>query len=129
MDLKTSRNSALAYAFRVTRAWLAIGHALWMSELIKSQSSFFFHDHHFWLNHINSVTLLGMALDRLRDLFLVAWNPAFTNIPSPMRRLRRAFLGSSPTWKSYLIWRERSTIAAKAGTRQCMISQQRRLSL
>lgn len=54
-------------------ARLAIGHTLWMSDLIKSQSRFFFHDHHFWLNHINSVTLLGMASDRLRDLFLVAY--------------------------------------------------------
>lgn len=54
-------------------ARLAIGHTLWMSDLIKSQSSLFFHDHHFWLNHINSVTLLGMASDRLRDLFLAAY--------------------------------------------------------
>lgn len=54
-------------------ARLAIGHTLWMSDLIKSQSRFFFHDHHFWLNHINSVTLLGMASDRLRDLFLAAY--------------------------------------------------------
>jgi hypothetical protein len=54
-------------------ARLAIGHTLWMSDLIKSQSIFFFHDHHFWLNHINSVTLLGMASDRLRDLFLAAY--------------------------------------------------------
>lgn len=54
-------------------ARLAIGHALWMSDLIKSQSIFFFHDHHFWLSHINSVTLLGMASDRLRDLFLAAY--------------------------------------------------------
>ncbi len=54
-------------------ARLAIGHNLWMSDLIKSQSSFFIHDHHFWLNHINSVTLLGMASDRLRDLFLAAY--------------------------------------------------------
>lgn len=54
-------------------ARLAIGHTLWMSDLIKSQSIFFSHDHHFWLNHINSVTLLGMASDRLRDLFLAAY--------------------------------------------------------
>jgi hypothetical protein len=54
-------------------ARLAIGHALWMSDLIKSQSRFFFHDHHFWMNHINSVTLLGMVSDRLRDLFLAAY--------------------------------------------------------
>lgn len=54
-------------------ARLAIGHTLWMSDLIKSESIFFFHDHHFWLNHINSVTLLGMASDRLRDLFLAAY--------------------------------------------------------
>lgn len=54
-------------------ARLAIGHALWMSDLIKSQSNFFNYDHHFWLNHINSVTLLGMASDRLRDLFLAVY--------------------------------------------------------
>ena len=54
-------------------ARLAIGHTLWMSDLIKSQSIFFSHDHHFWLNHINSVALLGMASDRLRDLFLAAY--------------------------------------------------------
>jgi hypothetical protein len=54
-------------------ARLAIGHTLWMSDLIKSQATFFCHDHHFWLNHINSVTLLGMASDRLRDLFLAVY--------------------------------------------------------
>lgn len=54
-------------------ARLGIGHSLWMSDLIKSQSIFFLHDHQFWLNHINSVTLLGMASDRLRDLFLAAY--------------------------------------------------------
>lgn len=54
-------------------ARLAIGHALWMSDLIKTQSIFFIHDHHFWLNHINSVTLLGMASDRLRDLFIAVY--------------------------------------------------------
>ena len=54
-------------------ARLAIGHTLWMSDLIKSQAIFFCHDHHFWLNHINSVTLLGMASDRLRDIFLAIY--------------------------------------------------------
>lgn len=48
-------------------ARLAIGHALWMSDLIKSESRNLFHHHHFWLNHINGVTLLGMASDRLRE--------------------------------------------------------------
>lgn len=54
-------------------ARLAIGHALWMSDLIKSESRNLFHHHHFWLNHINGVTLLGMASDRLRDVFIAAY--------------------------------------------------------
>jgi hypothetical protein len=54
-------------------ARLAIGHILCMADLIKTQSIFLFHDHPFWLNHVNSVTVLGMASDRLRDLFLAPY--------------------------------------------------------
>lgn len=49
-------------------ARLAIGHTLWTGELAKSDV--FDHNHYFWLNHINSLTLLGMVSDRVRDLFL-----------------------------------------------------------
>lgn len=49
-------------------ARLAIGHTLWMADLAKSDA--FDHNHYFWLNHINSLTLLGMVSDRVRDLFL-----------------------------------------------------------
>lgn len=49
-------------------ARLAIGHTLWMADLAKSDA--FDHNHSFWLNHINSLTLLGMVSDRVRDLFL-----------------------------------------------------------
>lgn len=50
---------------------LAIGHTLWMAELVKSNA--FDHNHYFWLNHINSMTLLGMVSDRVRDLFLAIY--------------------------------------------------------
>lgn len=52
-------------------ARLAIGHTLWMADLAKSDA--FDHNHSFWLNHINSLTLLGMVSDRLRDLFLAIY--------------------------------------------------------
>jgi hypothetical protein len=49
-------------------ARLAIGNALWMAELVKERA--LDDNHYFWLNQISSVTLLGMASDRVRDLFL-----------------------------------------------------------
>lgn len=49
-------------------ARLSIGHTLWMADLAKAEA--FNDNHHFWLNHINSLTLLGMASDRMRDLFM-----------------------------------------------------------
>lgn len=52
-------------------ARLAIGHTLWMADLAKSDA--FDHNHYFWLNHINSLTLLGMVSDRVRDLFLAIY--------------------------------------------------------
>lgn len=52
-------------------ARLAIGHTLWMADLAKSDA--FDHNHSFWLNHINSLTLLGMVSDRVRDLFLAIY--------------------------------------------------------
>ena len=48
---------------------LAVGNALWQSKLAGADA--FDDNHHFWLNHINSMTLLGMCSDRLRDLLLV----------------------------------------------------------
>ena len=55
---------------------LAIGNALWMADMVKADA--FDHHHHFWLNHINSMTLLGMASDRVRDLFLlIVFNESF----------------------------------------------------
>jgi hypothetical protein len=57
---------------------LAIGNALWMADMVKADA--FDHNHHFWLNHINSMTLLGMASDRVRDLFLlIAFDESFKN--------------------------------------------------
>lgn len=47
---------------------LAIGNALWMMDMVKADA--FDHHHHFWLNHISSVSLLSMVSDRVRDLFL-----------------------------------------------------------
>ena len=47
---------------------LSIGQTLWLADQVKAdilgQNQFF------WLNYINSLTLLGMASDRVRDLFL-----------------------------------------------------------
>lgn len=52
-------------------ARLAIGHTLWMADMAKADA--FSDNHHFWLNHINSLTLLGMASDRIRDVFLAVY--------------------------------------------------------
>lgn len=52
-------------------AQLSIGHTLWMADLAKGDA--LNDNHHFWLNHINSLTLLGMASDRTRDLFLAVY--------------------------------------------------------
>ncbi|MHB9102449.1 MAG: hypothetical protein ACYC2E_13140 [Sulfuricella sp.] len=53
-------------------ARLSIGHTLWMADLAKLDT--FNDNHHFWLNQINSLTLLGMASDRIRDLFMEAYH-------------------------------------------------------
>lgn len=63
----TTISSDLEALMDVSR--LAIGNALWMADMVKAHITD--HHHHFWLNHINSMTLLGMASDRVRDLFLL----------------------------------------------------------
>lgn len=64
---------------------LAIGNALWMADMVKADA--FDHHHHFWLNHISSVTLLGMVSDRIRDLFLqIVFDESFDDY----RKARRA---------------------------------------
>ena len=68
---------------------LAIGNALWMADMVKGDA--FDHHHHFWLNHINSMTLLGMASDRVRDLFLlVAFDECFKHYVSSRRGRSKA---------------------------------------
>ena len=70
---------------------LAIGNALWMADMVKADV--FDHHHHFWLNHINSMTLLGMASDRVRDLFLlVVFDEDFKHYVSS-RKGRRKDIG------------------------------------
>lgn len=48
---------------------VSIGHAIFYSELAK-KSPFELHDP-FWIHHLNAMTMLNMASDRLRDIFLL----------------------------------------------------------
>lgn len=47
---------------------LSIGQTLWLSDQVKADM--LGKNQFFWLNYINNLTLLGMASDRVRDLFL-----------------------------------------------------------
>lgn len=47
---------------------LSIGQTLWLADQVKEDV--LGKNQFFWLNYINSLTLLGMASDRVRDLFL-----------------------------------------------------------
>lgn len=50
---------------------LSIGQTLWLADQVKADV--LGENQFFWLNHINSLTLLGMASDRVRDLFVAIY--------------------------------------------------------
>lgn len=50
---------------------LSIGQTLWLADQVKADV--LGKNQFFWLNYINSLTLLGMASDRVRDLFMAIY--------------------------------------------------------
>lgn len=50
---------------------VSIGQTLWLADQVKADV--LGKNQFFWLNHINSLTLLGMVSDRVRDLFMAIY--------------------------------------------------------